>query len=147
MKYSPEMVFLTMGDIDDIENLFEGKGVGSFSELFRYMTFRSKSMINPILYGVLRKFVPLIPKSTMDQCYRGLDELRHKLGDILGNDGVLIYPSTTAPAHFHGGGIPKIFDSSYMGIFNALGFPATNCPVGINSSGLPFGIQVKYAWQ
>lgn len=142
MQYSPELAFLTMGDVDDVDNLFEGRGDGSFAEMFRYLTFRSNSVINPILYGMLRKLFGIIPRAVLDQCYERLDNLKVKLSTVLGDDGVLLYPSTASPAPFHGGAVPTIFDSSYMGILNPLGFPATNCPVGINSSGLPFGIQV-----
>jgi fatty acid amide hydrolase 2 len=31
---------------------------------------------------------------------------------------------------------------SYTGIFNILGFPVTQCPMGLNKNGLPIGVQV-----
>eukprot|EP00094_Tigriopus_californicus_P010523 TCALIF_10151-PA protein Name:"Similar to FAAH2 Fatty-acid amide hydrolase 2 (Homo sapiens)" AED:0.16 eAED:0.16 QI:0/0.42/0.25/0.75/0.57/0.75/8/46/523 len=62
--------------------------------------------------------------------------------DILGTNGVLLCPAhpTTAPYHFQS--YSKPFNFIYSGIFNALGFPATTVPLGLNSENLPLSIQV-----
>lgn len=144
MKYSVENTFITLSDLDDVENLFEGKGDGAFTELLRYIAVNSKSTLTPIMYGVGIKLSSFFPECVLDECYTRLVETKHELNRLLGNDGVLLYPSGPEAAHFHGGALAKMLDYSYMGIFNCLGFPVTQCPIGINSEGLPFGIQVNY---
>ncbi|TRY76267.1 hypothetical protein TCAL_10151 [Tigriopus californicus] len=76
--------------------------------------------------------------------FRVIDFLEDNFGvqDILGTNGVLLCPAhpTTAPYHFQS--YSKPFNFIYSGIFNALGFPATTVPLGLNSENLPLSIQV-----
>uniref|UniRef100_A0A8D0HVX2 Fatty acid amide hydrolase 2 n=1 Tax=Sphenodon punctatus TaxID=8508 RepID=A0A8D0HVX2_SPHPU len=68
--------------------------------------------------------------------------LRTELVNLLGSDGLLLYPShpIVAPKHHSPLGMP--FNFAYTAIFNILGLPVTQCPLGLNSEGLPLGIQV-----
>lgn len=70
------------------------------------------------------------------------DVLKLELKDLLGNDGVLIYPTHPTPAPMHLEPLIKPFNFSYTAIVNILGFPATHCPLGLSKSGLPIGVQV-----
>ncbi|KAL6448126.1 hypothetical protein ACFW04_000268 [Cataglyphis niger] len=65
-----------------------------------------------------------------------------QIKDILGEDGVFLYPThpTAAPMHYEP--LFKPFNFSYTAIINVLGLPATACPLGLNKQGLPIGIQV-----
>nr|XP_023017549.1 fatty-acid amide hydrolase 2-B-like [Leptinotarsa decemlineata] len=143
LRYAPELSSIVLLDIDDVDNLFTGKGDGSVMELLRYMTFRSNSVITSILYGLLRKLSKHVPRSTTEYCTRKLDELKSDFIKLLGKDGVLLIPSFTAEAHHHGEIFRKALDSAYLSIFNALGLPVTNCPVRFTKGGLPVGIQVR----
>ncbi|CAG9861148.1 unnamed protein product [Phyllotreta striolata] len=145
MKHAPELSTVSLLDIDDVDNLFKGRGEGSITELFRYMTFRSKSVLTAILYGVLRKLSTHLPRSTTEYCVKKLEELKSDFVKLLGKDGVFLIPSFTAEAHYHGDIYRKVFDSSYLSIFNSLGLPVTNCPVRFTKTGLPVGIQVVAA--
>lgn len=144
MKHAPELSTLSLLDIDDVDNLFKGRGEGSITELFRYMTFRSKSVLTAILYGVLRKLSTHLPRSTTEYCIQKLDELKSDFVKLLGKDGVFVIPSFTAEAHYHGDIYRKVFDCSYLSIFNSLGLPVTNCPIRFGKTGLPIGIQVSF---
>lgn len=64
--------------------------------------------------------------------------------DLLGEDGVFLYPAYPSAAHLHGQCRFKLFNPAFMVLFNALEMPATACPTGLNSKGLPIGIQVGY---
>lgn len=70
------------------------------------------------------------------------NEFRHELVDLLGDDGVLLYPTHPTAAPYHHEPLMKPFNFSYTSIVNVLGFPATHCPMGLNSDGLPIGVQV-----
>ncbi|KAH0544254.1 hypothetical protein KQX54_001948 [Cotesia glomerata] len=68
-------------------------------------------------------------------------ELRDEFHNMLGSDGVFLYPTHPTPAPLHHETILKPFNFSYTAIINCLGLPATACPLGF-SNGLPIGIQV-----
>lgn len=143
LQYSAELAFIKFFSIDDIDNLFENNGEGAFLELMRFLTFRSSSVFPPILYGILKRITSIcLQKSAITYCNDKISRLRRKIIDILGKDGILIYPTHPTAAGFHGQNNGKVADYSYMAIFNCLGFPVTNCPLGLNSEGLPVGIQV-----
>ncbi|EDV98184.1 fatty-acid amide hydrolase 2 [Drosophila grimshawi] len=70
------------------------------------------------------------------------DELRATLQQLLGDNGVLIYPTHPTVAPYHNEPIVRPINFSYTGIVNVLGFPATAVPLGLGSEGLPLGVQV-----
>ena len=72
-------------------------------------------------------------------------KLSEELDNILGDDGVLLYPSHSTPAPYHGQTFIKCCNFSYTSIFNVLGNPVTQVPLGLGSWGVPLGIQVVAA--
>ncbi|KAG7209534.1 hypothetical protein KM043_015615 [Ampulex compressa] len=69
-------------------------------------------------------------------------DLYQEFKDILGDDGVFLYPTHPTAAPLHHEPLAKPFNFSYTAIINVLGLPATACPLGLNKQGLPIGIQV-----
>jgi fatty acid amide hydrolase 2 len=71
------------------------------------------------------------------------NSLRQELRDILGDDGILLFPSFTCVAPYHNQPlISHSLDFIHFGIINALGLPSTQCPMGLSPEGLPTGVQV-----
>ena len=70
---------------------------------------------------------------------RMADQLSEELDHVLGENGVLLYPSHSTPAPYHGQPIVKTFNFSYTAIFNVLGNPVTQVPLGIGKDGVPLG--------
>ncbi|XP_017288676.1 fatty-acid amide hydrolase 2-B [Kryptolebias marmoratus] len=70
------------------------------------------------------------------------EKLQKDMEELLGTDGVLLYPShpRVAPKHHHP--LFRAFDFAYTGILNILGLPVTQCPLGLGQEGLPLGVQV-----
>ena len=60
----------------------------------------------------------------------------------LGEDGVLIYPTHPVPAPYHHQSLFRPYNLSYTAVFNLLGFPSTQVPVGFSKDGLPLGVQL-----
>ncbi|KAL0970165.1 hypothetical protein UPYG_G00238270 [Umbra pygmaea] len=68
--------------------------------------------------------------------------LQKELEELLGTDGILLYPSHSQPAPKHYHTLFAPFNFAYTGIFNILGMPVTQCPLGLSEEGLPLGVQV-----
>ena len=63
--------------------------------------------------------------------------------EVLGSDGVFLYPVFPHPAPFHNEALLSPLDFAYCGVFNVLGLPATAVPMGLSTDeGLPVGLQV-----
>jgi len=73
------------------------------------------------------------------------EELRLELEDVLGPDGVMLYPpyARTAPKHHHP--LLRPFEWVYTAILNVMQLPVTQVPLGLDSRGLPLGVQVAAA--
>jgi fatty acid amide hydrolase 2 len=55
----------------------------------------------------------------------------------------LLFPTFPVSAPYHNIALlNNTFDFVHYGIINALGLPATQCPMGLSDSGLPTGVQV-----
>lgn len=61
---------------------------------------------------------------------------------MLGNDGVLLFPSSPLDASYHYASFLRVYNYGYWAIFNVLKFPVTQVPLGLSMHGLPVGIQV-----
>ena len=70
------------------------------------------------------------------------DKLREDIAKVLGDDGVLLYPPHPVLAPYHNQALLMFPNFEYTGIFNTLGFPVTQCPMGLSKEGLPLGLQV-----
>ncbi|XP_022619857.1 fatty-acid amide hydrolase 2 [Seriola dumerili] len=70
------------------------------------------------------------------------EKLQKTVDELLGTDGVFLYPPhpRVAPEHHHP--LFRPFDFAYTGIINILGLPVTQCPLGLSEEGLPLGVQV-----
>ena len=54
----------------------------------------------------------------------------------------MLYPTHPSPAPRHNHPMFRPADFSYCAIFNVLGVPVTQVPLGLSSNGLPLGVQV-----
>ncbi|XP_054015348.1 fatty-acid amide hydrolase 2, partial [Hylaeus anthracinus] len=68
--------------------------------------------------------------------------LKKQFEDILGDNGVMIYPSFVSAAYYRYESFNNIPNFAYMMLFNVLGLPVTQCPMGLNANGLPLGLQI-----
>uniref|UniRef100_A0A8C7XHG4 Fatty acid amide hydrolase 2b n=1 Tax=Oryzias sinensis TaxID=183150 RepID=A0A8C7XHG4_9TELE len=108
-------------------------------ELLKRMVGKSDHTMAAILLGLI-EMIPIsqpaafiVPKK---------EKLQKDLDEMLGTDGILLYPShpRVAPKHHHP--LFRPFDFAYTGILNILGLPVTQCPLGLGEEGLPLGVQV-----
>lgn len=113
-------------------------------EFLKYLFCLSGSTFVPILYAFGQPIIRAItPKGVMRDARHSLGALKNKLLDLLREDGVFLYPNFPTAAHYHNEIYHRVFDTSYLAIFNELGFPVTSCTLGLKSDGLPVGMQVR----
>lgn len=71
-----------------------------------------------------------------------LEKMKKDLDEKLGEKGILILPPHPRVAPKHRAPLWSPFDFIYTGIFTTTGHPATVVPTGLNSEGLPLGVQI-----
>jgi len=117
--------------------LGQGRRINVARELLKWPLGRSRHTL-PALGLCVMEALPL-PKARFLQ--HGAT-LRAELLEALGEDGVLLFPPYTRPAPRHNLPLLTVTDPGYCGIFNVLGFPVTQVPLGLSREGLPLGVQV-----
>ncbi|KAK9505746.1 hypothetical protein O3M35_009732 [Rhynocoris fuscipes] len=113
--------------------------------MFKKFTFQNKASLSGILFGPLQSLINAMPEVMIEKLVKRLEYTRGKLLELLGNDGVLIYPTFSNEATFHDRLSGQILNISYCTLFNVLGFPVTQCHVRYTREGLPVGVQIVAA--
>ncbi|GFY73447.1 fatty-acid amide hydrolase 2 [Trichonephila inaurata madagascariensis] len=130
---------LMKGDVKDDDE-------GTQHELLRWLSGKSEHTLPIILNAFAQDHLAPVFKSLLDFCSDCGDKLKEQLLDLLTNEpSVFIYPTFPHTAPYHGQMLANPYNVSYSVIFNALGLPVTQCPLGVNSSGLPYGAQIVAA--
>ena len=122
---------------DFASQLGEGQRISVAKELIKWCAGQSAHTFPALVLAGLEN-VPIPQKHFIKM----REELRDKLIAKIGANGVLLMPTftTTAPRHY--AALLRPFDAVYCCTFNALGFPITQVPMGLDSKGLPLGLQV-----
>ncbi|MFH1532632.1 MAG: amidase [Pseudomonadota bacterium] len=118
-----------------------GPEVAAGRELLRWAAGRSPHTLPAIGLGLLESLEGLAPGRSARWMRRGL-ALKRELSDLLGDDGLLLYPPYTKPAPRHHTPLLPPFQWVYTAIFNVLELPVTQVPLGLDHRGLPLGVQV-----
>ncbi len=66
--------------------------------------------------------------------------LAREVEDMIG-DGVLLHPPFAKVAPRHGRTVGRPWVILHAAVFNLMGLPATEIPLGLNADGLPLGVQ------
>ncbi|XP_054007170.1 fatty-acid amide hydrolase 2 [Hylaeus anthracinus] len=111
-------------------------------ELVKWATFMSNHTLIALLTAAFERFGVKRDTEQHKKLIQESRDLYQEFQEILGDNGVFLYPThpTAAPLHFEP--LIKPFNFSYTAIINVLGLPATACPLGLNKQGLPIGIQI-----
>lgn len=134
--------FKYLGFIRNFPELFENHPTGYFLEFLYYLLGKSNLSFNHILLGIFQKLFLYGPDSVFEDCKNQLEQMKIEFSQALGDNGVLLLPTHPTVATCNGHYYKKMLDYKFTSIFNILGFPATQCPVGFNAKGLPIGIQI-----
>ncbi|KAL0870910.1 hypothetical protein ABMA27_004743 [Loxostege sticticalis] len=119
----------------------QGKA-NAFVELAKKLLGMSQYTLAAVFKLFNDQVLPPVDKEWADNLTK---ELGDDLANALGPNGVLLFPSAPAVAPYHYSLFLRPFNFSYWAIINALHMPAVQVPLGLNSQGLPLGIQVVAA--
>jgi fatty acid amide hydrolase 2 len=121
--------------------LGQGTPIPIARELFGWVRGRSPHTFPALALAAFEKIPKLMPKRGRAYVDRG-QALRRELCELLGPDGVMLYPSyaTLAPRHVQAFFPP--FNWVYTAILNVMAIPVTQVPLGLSAQGLPLGVQV-----
>jgi fatty acid amide hydrolase 2 len=100
----------------------------------------------PILITLaLERLNRFMPASRIQKAIAAAHALRDEVGSLLGPDAVLLHQPHPRVAPRHGGTIGRAWTLTPAAVFNLLGLPVTQVPLGLNAKGLPLGVQVAAA--
>ncbi|KFM66132.1 Fatty-acid amide hydrolase 2, partial [Stegodyphus mimosarum] len=86
---------------------------------------------------------PLFYNKTNLVYYENLaKQLDEEFDTFLDEKSVFLFPTFPITAPYNNEALLYIPSSCYCNIFNTLGLPSTQCPLGLNNQGLPIGIQI-----
>ncbi|OAD58275.1 Fatty-acid amide hydrolase 2 [Eufriesea mexicana] len=111
-------------------------------EFLKWTLFMSNHTLIALLTATFERFAVKHGSEKHAKLIQESRDLYQEFQDILGEDGVFLYPTHPTAAPLHHEPLVKPFNFSYTAIINVLGLPATACPLGLNKEGLPIGIQI-----
>jgi fatty acid amide hydrolase 2 len=118
-----------------------GTPVRAWLEFLKWTVRQSEHTLPAIILASLEKLNKLTPGMTK-KFYEQGKELQKELIDMIGPNGVMLYPSYPTPAPRHHKPMMPPFNWVYTAIINIMQFPVTQVPLGLNADGLPLGVQV-----
>ncbi|XP_023216870.1 fatty-acid amide hydrolase 2-like [Centruroides sculpturatus] len=119
-----------------------GKDINIYFELIKWCLRVSKHTLPCLIYAIVEKVNSSVPKEKRNRFLAMTEELKKTLEDLLGEDGIFLYPPHPETAIYIHQPVFKSHNFVYAAIFNAVGLPVTSCPLGLNSRGLPLGVQI-----
>lgn len=116
--------------------------VNCMLEFLEWIVGLSNFTLPAILLAFTEKCIPDEDSEETERYFNMCSDLQRELQSYLKDDGIFLFPSHPEPAPHHNEPIFKPFNFVYTAIFNVLGFPVTQCPLGLGQDGLPVGVQV-----
>lgn len=117
--------------------------INPYTELFKWMLRISNHTLIAILTAITDRIGVKHGSPEYFLKVKERDDLRQEFQEMLGTNGVFIYPTHPTVAPYHNEPIIKPFNFSYTAIINVLGLPATAVPLGLGpKEGLPIGLQI-----
>ncbi|XGW19172.1 hypothetical protein V3C99_003194, partial [Haemonchus contortus] len=110
-------------------------------EIPKYLVGKSVHTPGALLVAMIED-IDRTPETKKDEFRKLRSRLVRQITETLGDNGILLFPSWPQTAPFHHQTVFTPFNCVYTGLFNVLALPVVQCPTGLDSSGLPLGVQV-----
>ncbi|EDW96469.1 fatty-acid amide hydrolase 2-A [Drosophila yakuba] len=119
-----------------------GKVRETLWEIVKSLRGQSNYTTNALIFELMRRTGAFMSKSKLNQYMMESRELIGEFENLLGDNGVLLFPTLNLPAPRHKWSILSLWGVDYTLMFNVLGLPVTHVPMGLNERGLPIGLSV-----
>ncbi|XP_067136988.1 fatty-acid amide hydrolase 2-like [Centruroides vittatus] len=116
--------------------------INLFFEFLKWFLLCSSNTLPALSLALYEKLTPEVDSEGHSYYMSMFTDIKNELKDLLEDNCVLIMPSFPEPAPYHFHSILKPMGIYYTCLFNALGLPVTQCPLGLNNTGLPLGVQI-----
>jgi fatty acid amide hydrolase 2 len=123
------------------EILGENGSISPLWELLRLWTGFGRHTFAALALSAADGLVSLMPRRVKRLVEMGR-ELRERLDETLGDNGVLLHPPYTRAAPRHSFAWLTPLDPSCTALFNVMESPVTQVPTGFSDKKLPLGVQV-----
>lgn len=121
---------------------YEGPAINPFVEFLKWCIGLSKHTLPAIALGCVEKLDHLLEGANR-KALHSFEKMESEINELLDKNSVIIYPSHPKLAPYHNQPLFYPFNWAYTGLFNTLGLPVTQVPLGLSSKeGLPVGIQI-----
>lgn len=116
--------------------------INPYVELVKWLFGASRHTLIALLTAITDRVGVKYGSPEHQEMVKQKNELVQEFQEMLGTNGVFIYPTHPTVAPYHNEPLAKAFNFSYTAIINILGLPATAIPLGLGSEGVPIGLQV-----
>ncbi|XP_052835186.1 fatty-acid amide hydrolase 2-A [Drosophila gunungcola] len=146
LENSMEMALSGIADQDLMDYLLEDEGSGKVREtlweIVKSVRGHSKYTTNGLIFELTRRSGAFMSRSKMNLYLEETRGLIREFANLLGDNGVLLFPTLNLPAPRHKWSFLSLWGIDYTLMFNVLGLPVTHVPMGLNKRGLPVGLSV-----
>ena len=118
-----------------------GKPLSTSLEFLKWIVRASDFTYPVIQLAFMEKLNKLFPGMMKKYAAMG-KALREELVSLIGDNGIMLYPSYPTTAPWHNKPLLTPFNFAYTAILNVMELPATQVPLGLDGKGLPLGVQV-----
>ncbi|CAH0563322.1 unnamed protein product [Brassicogethes aeneus] len=135
--------WMTQEETDFKSDLTDQNGkIAVIPAILKHFLFLSNDYSTGTVYNLISDLFPKVDETWAKE---ETEDLKKALTDKLGDKGVLIFPSAPFTASYHHTALLRPYNFNLFSIFNVLKFPVTQVPLGLDSQGLPLGVQVVSA--
>ncbi|XP_017783283.1 PREDICTED: fatty-acid amide hydrolase 2-A-like [Nicrophorus vespilloides] len=141
------MMYLTLGGLPNfLENPNNPKkDLNVYMEVLKNLMGKSRLSLFVLMFIILYRYTGFIPKSHFPYYQKKMERMKSQFNEALGDNGVFIYPSFPSSAFGHYRTATRAYGICFSMIFNVMGCPSTQIPIGFDKSGMPIGLQIVAA--
>ncbi|EFN87923.1 Fatty-acid amide hydrolase 2 [Harpegnathos saltator] len=136
------MQFLNVGKVDVLIDINNSKLEKSpMLEMIKAVFGLSHHTMSLLFFTLLQQYYNF-PKRRKLHYLQKFKEFQETLQQLLGKNGLLIHPTFRITAPFPELVLGEVGNIPYCALFNVLGFPAVQVPMGLNKDRMPMGVQI-----
>jgi fatty acid amide hydrolase 2 len=120
----------------------DGPKLNLFKELMLWVVGQSHFTLPGLLLGVFEQVPKMFPANAARMVEAGKRLRKYMTTEVLRSNSILLFPPHPTVAPHHNVPLRRPFNFVYTAIINAMELPSTQVPLGLDSKGIPLGVQV-----